>query len=514
MLKVLLTIGILQGVAMAVLVVRTKALAVVLGPEGVGVLAVIDKLLAVLAQTVSLSLPYAAIRFLPGLWVQAPGACVALLRRMALILLVLASAATLFGIGVTLAYPGAWGSDLLPYRSVLLLAFLALPVVAIVPFLENAIAARLQPNGCMFFGVLHALVFTLAGLAGAWYGGLGGIYGLYAVLGLVLVLPVLRVVGRTPEQQVVVPSPVAEERTCCGLPRAIWKFSLTLFGLAFLMPYAALALHYAVLSSLGAEIAGWMQAAIGISLVVRVLLGKAQAVFFTPQVNRGGSPRQRMQWVDEYLVTFSALCAAVVLPLVLFPEVAVVLLYSEKFSPAAAFVALFVLSEVLMLFAGSYQGLVVALDHLGYHVAQNLVAQGLLLVVARPVVERYGLAGVGVALIGVPCLLYAGSTLFLGWKYGLSPSRRCRLLTLFVFVSLGSGGVVSAFLTEPSVSTLAIKLLVYGSCIGGLGLFLGPVERERLLALARGGWTRLGRGGTKGPVQGRAAAQPPAVASL
>ena len=72
MLRALLTIGAVQVMTMLVLLVRTKTIAVVLGPEFVGVMAVIDKLLAVIAQTVSLSLPFAAIRFLPARWAAGP----------------------------------------------------------------------------------------------------------------------------------------------------------------------------------------------------------------------------------------------------------------------------------------------------------------------------------------------------------------------------------------------------------------------------------------------------------
>src|SRR5258708_12568833 len=72
MFRVLVTIGLLQILTMLVQLVKTKALALLLGPESVGVMAVIDKLLAVIIQTVSLSLPFAAVRFLPALWTKDP----------------------------------------------------------------------------------------------------------------------------------------------------------------------------------------------------------------------------------------------------------------------------------------------------------------------------------------------------------------------------------------------------------------------------------------------------------
>ena len=70
MIRVLFTIGAIQLLQMVVLLARTKGLALLLGPEQVGVLAVIDKLIAVFVQAASLSLPFAALRFLPSLWVS------------------------------------------------------------------------------------------------------------------------------------------------------------------------------------------------------------------------------------------------------------------------------------------------------------------------------------------------------------------------------------------------------------------------------------------------------------
>src|SRR5678816_75446 len=74
-----------------------------------------------------------------------------------------------------------------------------------------------------------------------------------------------------------------------GLPSTFWRFSGTLMLLTFVMPYAALQVYYTVLGQLGATTAGWMQAAIGLSLSVRTLLGSAHPVFLTPHVNRGGT---------------------------------------------------------------------------------------------------------------------------------------------------------------------------------------------------------------------------------
>src|SRR5690349_20055951 len=72
MFRAFLTIGVMQLFTMLLQVVRTKTLAVLLGSEWIGVMGAVDRLLAVIAQTVSLSFPFAAVRFLPKLWTTNP----------------------------------------------------------------------------------------------------------------------------------------------------------------------------------------------------------------------------------------------------------------------------------------------------------------------------------------------------------------------------------------------------------------------------------------------------------
>ncbi len=489
MLKVLLTVGFLQGLTMLVNLGRTKVLAVLLGPDWVGVMAIVDKLLAVLAQTASLSLPFAVVRFLPGLWGRAQGEFAALMRRMRNLLSVLALVATLVGILVTLLVPQVWGRELLPYRSLLFVALLSLPALMFVPFLQNAMAARLQPNQSMLFTLVHATVWTLTSVLGVLWKGLSGLYALYAFFTLFLIIPVIRMVEGIPGPE----APAAPDggRFPLRLPGCVWRFSLALSGLTFVTPFAALYVHYQVLSHFGVTTAGWMQAAMGIGLVVRNLLGRAHAIFLTPNVNRGGSPEKRMQWAEEFQKTFSFVCIACALPLVLFPHTAVTLLYSAAFRPAAPFVAWFVAGEVLVMLAGTYQALVVAFDHMAFHVTQNLVAQVVLLAVAGLMIKPYGILGVGVAGIVAQLVLYGGSTLFLRWRYGLKVPRRSGLLTVFVMASLGLGGLVGGRHPGLSLGVLAGKVSLYGILMGGLWMFLTPADRANLYTLVRDVRARL-----------------------
>lgn len=476
MLRALLTIGAAQVITMLVLLVRTKTIAVMLGPEFVGVMAVIDKLLAVIAQSVSLSLPFAAIRFLPERWTAGPSEYRVLFTQMRNVLLALILAATVGALLISAFQPITWGEALLPYHEALNAAILGLPVIGLIPFLQNAIAGRLQHNRSMLVGLLHAIVLAV-GVVGIWWGGLVGYYVVYAMLGMVLVVGVTRLATRGTDARA--PRGTSQQRFV-GLPTRIWRFSGALLILTFLAPYAALFVHYRLLSAHGAETAGWMQAAIGVSLAVRAVLGTAHAVFLTPNVNRGGSPKERMEWANRFQTTFCLLAGLAVPPLLLFPGVVIHLLYSSAFSPGAAFVVLFVLTEVVILVSGTYQSLVVAFDRMPVHVANNLVAQLLVVAAAYLLVEPLGILGAGIAGLTAPVFMYIATMTFLHRSYGLRMPGRVAARSGWLLLGLVVAGLTGALYEGPIWESLLLKAGEYMLIGGGFACLLTDHERRRV----------------------------------
>ncbi len=465
---------------MLVLLVRTKTLAVVFGPETVGVMAVIDKLLAVIAQTACLSLPFAAARFLPEQWTAGPAAYRDLFTRMRNVLLATSLVATASAITLTWVHPGVWGEALLPYRDVLLVALLGLPVVALMPFLQNAFAGRLQQNRSMVAGLAHAVVLALAVTGIAW-SGLAGFYAAYALMGTILVAFVTRAaLSGTQASPAPASVPGRRAHSMFGLPGQIWRFAGALLVLSILVPYSALFVHYQVLSLHGAQAAGWMQAAIGISLAVRAVLGSAHAAFLTPNVNRGGSPAERMEWANRFERTFCLLTGLAVPPILLFPDLAVRILFSSEFAPGSTFLLIFVMAEVLGLLSGTYQTLVVAFDRLRFHVISNLVAQLLVVATAFALVAPLGLLGAGLAAFAAPLFLIVATMTFLGHSYNLVVPRSVVVRSAWLATGLLSAGFVGIAMRDLTWGVVAIKAVVYLAIAAGFALLLTASEREKV----------------------------------
>jgi O-antigen/teichoic acid export membrane protein len=169
----------------------------------------------------------------------------------------------------------------------------------------------------------------------------------------------------------------------------------------------------------------------------------------------------------------------------LFPDIAVRLLYSSRFLPGARFVVLFVLVEIVTLLAGTYQSLVLALDRLGYHVTQNLIAQGLMIGVGAVSIRRFGIAGAALAALSAQLFLYISTTVFLHRTFGLRLSPRAGVLALYLVMTLLVSGIIGRGGTGLEWHTLFVRAGVYLALSIGLALFLTRADVARLSELLR-----------------------------
>ena len=496
MIRALVSIGLLQFVSMLLLLARTKIVALALGPEGVGVIASLDRVTAVVAQTLSLSLPFAALRFQPAAERESPDQAEALYRAMRNVSVALVALATISCVGVTIIAPQVWGRALVPYQGALILAFAALPVVGLVPFLTNAFASTRGHLASMRFTVASSLVFVFAAVASAAGFGVAGFYGTYAVLGAALVLFAmvkLHVPGAGQE------SHQRLEEGPLRLPREVWAFSLWLFPLTFAAPYAAWFIQYSVLSLYGAGKAGLLQGAIGISLSVRTLLGAAHSIFLTPHVNRHANSPERMAWANDFQRHTVMIFIAALPPILLFSDVELAVLYAPAFIAAAPFVALFVATEVMTLLSGSYQPLLLADNRLRFHVGQNIAAQLLLVAIAAIAIPRLGLAGAGLATLAAPIFLFGTTLWYLRRQLGVRPSSEAAHMCWLTVAVLVICGAIGSLYPGMSLERLAAKAAACG-CVWVAAYLVMPAEdrgrvRRTLADIWRRGIALLSRRG-------------------
>src|SRR5947207_540815 len=112
MLRVIAGIGILQVAVVLVNLMRSKIVAVLLGPQGVGAIGVVDQLVQLLLYVSTLNLPFVAIRFLSRAHSEGPDAFQRTFSSFLRALLALTGLGALVGTSLALLYPNLLGTTL------------------------------------------------------------------------------------------------------------------------------------------------------------------------------------------------------------------------------------------------------------------------------------------------------------------------------------------------------------------------------------------------------------------
>src|SRR4030095_4611457 len=376
-LQALLALGGIQALTMLAGLARTKVLALLLGPAGVGVASVVDQVVSLVAQLGSLSIPFVALKFLSRTRDESADET----RRVydALVLLLVLASVTSAAIATTVAavWPSTFGDGLAPYRSALIVALLGVPPFSFFPAVLRFAGAAIGVTSGGLVGLYVAnaivLVITVAGMQ--WY--LGRSLG-------------LRLSSRTSATDAVVAL-----RSQPGLT----SFAGSMYVLALTSPLAYLFARSILLSTHGAIEAGLVGARYGIGVSIRLVLNQANGLYLTPLVNRNTPKTERIAAVAEYLRILIVLVVLSTLVCVLFPAQWIALLYSSRFGGAVSLVAVFVLAEAVLLVAGVYQALLIGFDDIFGFLVCTVAGQLLTIVLAQWLVASDGGAGVGIAFL-------------------------------------------------------------------------------------------------------------------
>ncbi|HEX6249897.1 MAG TPA: hypothetical protein VFZ56_00530 [Gemmatimonadaceae bacterium] len=381
---------------MAAGLARTKILAVLLGPGGLGIVGVIDQTVALVTHFGSLSFPFVALTFLSRARTETAERFTRLYLAFLKVLLAASLLATALAIGIALWRTTLIADELAPYRLPLVLGLAGAPALATAAYLRSVLAAVERHSQAAFFALAGGVA-----LIGTTYAGvrLQGITGLYlgnlavAVLMPLLIVAYLRRAGAIARSGSNGALDVL--RGVPGLP----GFTSTIHLLSLVSPLAYLAARVAVLRQYGPVEAGLFHAAYALAIALRVVLGQANVLYLTPTLNRATEKSERASTAAVYVRVLVVLLVLAGLPLVLFPGEWLLLLYSERFAGAAEFLAVFVVAEAVLLTAGVYQMLLIAFDDVRAHALIAVAGQLLLAVLALIWVETLGSLGVGFAFL-------------------------------------------------------------------------------------------------------------------
>jgi len=233
-----------------------------------------------------------------------------------------------------------------------------------------------------------------------------------------------------------------------------------LYVASFTTPLADLVARLAVLRVGGLPAVGLFQAAIGLALALKTVIRASFAVYFMPAVNRRSDTKEKFGETVEFIQALSVITGIMAVPLVLFPELWLTLLYSRTFAQVSPYVWLFALAVVVQLFGAATQMLIAGLDHIGTFalafVAGDLVTGAL----SWWLVPHIGIYGVGIAMLLNGLFMFAVGAWKIWSKHRLKIHEAVGSSTLLTLGAIAAGGTTANVLHSDSAPAIGARVLV------------------------------------------------------
>ena len=477
-------IGALQVLGGLVFFVRTKVGALVLGPVGVGIVSVVDQFVQLILQLSAFAIPFAAIKVLSKAHSESPEEFRAAYAALLRLLLILGSVGAALGIALLFLRPSWVGAPFAAHTPLVVIGLLGLPAMILHGFFRNVPAAARQPTTSAVWDVVAAAMMTCAIVVGILLYREPG-YFVGALVGAVVVsgsyyLYLARRLGLS------MTGPPTSVRGLLKANPTFVELSLVSYVIAFVTPLALLIVRTTVLDNFGEATAGLLQAAIGISLAILLVLSPLNGLLLTPRLNRMLAESEKHRDAEAFQKKLLLAIAVVTLPPLLFPDLALIVLYSSQFVEAAHALYWFVLSQAMTQVAGVYTALMIGLDRLKAYGVVMVVGTGANIVLAILLIPPLGLTGAGIAAFTSAILLALGTFGYLRARDGFAIGRAAGLGTLFLFVGLGLAGALLGTRSSFDVPNLLAKSLVG---VAALALMVPiSLDRDERRALV----TRLG----------------------
>jgi polysaccharide transporter, PST family len=457
MLRTIFSIGFAQVIGLVINTARAKVFAVLLGPAGFGVVATIDQLVVSVSQFSNLSLPFTALKFLSRDHSlgeeQFRKSYAAFLKAIA----ILAVIATLFAIVLIPGNLAKFDPQLVKYRQPVLIALLGIPATMLLIFLGNVMAARQKAVQSVLLVVLSGFVLMLFGGMGCLFGGIVGIY-LISVPAFTALIAGMLIFARVKLNWPLFDRPVALAPKLRGNSAIIETAIATYVAVCSYSGLMLLA-RYEAITYLSEEAAGLLQAGLATSLSIGAVLGPTSTLYFAPYVNRAIPSSDKIEAAGKFLPRLIFVYCLGALPVLLFPELVLRLLFSNRFTPAAIILSWFVVWQCLHQICLVYQQLLIGLDDV--RACGVITTLGNLSATALCIwwIRLFGLIGTAGAFMAGAIIIAVLSVVRLRSKHGISIFRSMPPLVGFVLLGFVAVGALGQLTPEMTLAGLAARLI-------------------------------------------------------
>jgi PST family polysaccharide transporter len=481
MTKVILSIGAIQVFAIFIQFLRAKVVAVMIGPEGVGVVSTIDQIVQLAAFVTAFSLPLASVKFLSKAHSEGEESFRRSYAGFLKILGLIAIGGTSLMSVIVFFRPGVLGPDVAKYQTYVLIALLSMPTLILGGFFANVFASAQKYRVSAALAVITNAVTSTAVIVGILTLGIVGVFWGSSIAGLLLTLGIIVYLWKRMD----LPFFSDGTNVLSELKRSpkIASFAAMLYFGSVSYSLSLLVARYAILSNYGETEAGLLQGALALSIAIGMVLNPANGLYLTPIMNRNIPREEKIKAATEFQRKIVMILSLVSLPVVMFPQVMMTILFSNKFSSVGHIVFLFVFAQLITQLAGVHQAFLIGADDLKVYAAITTFGQLGFAVLAWLLAPSYGIAGIAFGSIISASAIFLASLIRLKLKHGFWPARKLRWLIGFTLSAVLIAGWGSGLASEADVSNTILKVLFLALFAASLLLFLNTEERVILHGL-------------------------------
>jgi O-antigen/teichoic acid export membrane protein len=396
MTRVLISVGVIQVFIILTGMVRAKILSMVLGPTGFGIIATIDQVVLTIVQVAGFSIPFFSLKFMSRAHSEGSRRFQSVYSSFLSGILLLSLLTTCLVIGITYWHPTIFGVELAPYKLFILIALINVPAMMLGIFFVHTLAAAQMTSASATLNLVVTFCLAFAVSSAAWLFGMEAIYIAMAVTGVATTIGSVWYLRKKLSLHV----SDSDAGILKELRRSPEIIAFSLYGHTALSAYsiAMLIARYEVFSTMGEAQAGLLQALFGVALALGAISGPLNILYLTPILNRNISNEEKFSKAHEFQGSMILIIFMLSLPFLLFPNLALTILYSSEFRPASDYLYLFIFWQSMSVIVNVYRQLLVGLDDVRFFSISTLVSYIVAIVLTPYLIERFGLSGAAFSL--------------------------------------------------------------------------------------------------------------------
>jgi len=413
-----------------------------LGPEGVGVVGVVDQVVLVVMHLSALSLPQSSLTFLSRSYGRGPAAFEQTYASFLAVISMMTVASTTCAIVMVTAGSSWLGENLLGYQPLLILGLLSVPAIVMSAFGASVLAAVQQARQAALVTATSAAMLFLAAAVGLSVGGLVGLYWASLVAAIVVAGAILAYLHSSLQL------PLFDWRTRLAAelrshPDLLF-FCISYFVVAAAYPVARLIARHTVLGQFGEAEAGRLQAVVALMVGFGTALRSINSQLLLPIVSAHGDTVRKFNDTIDVQRRLAVTLTLMAVPLILFPQWFLTILYSNAFTAASPYLHLFILAELIQILSGTYLVLMLGLGDMRAWALVYFLGYVSLGVMSWALGIRHGILGVAVAAIVASLVMFGLALWRLRSRHGFRLPGGLLGLMVFVVATVLAAGSASA----------------------------------------------------------------------